>query len=1478
MSRFTRIAGWIAIGVLGGIALAFLAIQVLTNTGFGMERARRFAVGWLADEVNGELRIGRVAGRGLLGGATLHDVSIRGPDGRPFLIADSATAVYDWRSLVRGRIVLDEVRLYAPRIYVEKLPGDTLWNYERIFADTAAGASTGARRLILIQGAQIVNGNAIVRREWTPQAVVQAADTARLNLEEVPGGVAEVWRFTNLNGSLDRVIWESPIEEGKLFQVNDLSGRAFIWRDPIELRDVRGTLTLVDSVVAFDLTDVRLPTSRASVFGQVVLGTEGNRYDVRIETPEVHFSDLRWLNPTMPEDGAGSMVLHIQSQQPKGILFLAENARITGPGTQLTGTLGVVAGDTLYFTDVDLRASPLDTRFLENLLPGKLPVEGLLVGTVEVRGPISALETSGDVHVSSGTGTGSGLRWNGVLDARGGARGVSARRLTADVTRLDLALLSAFRPGIPLTGSLAGRVNASGRVDGEMRVDGTLRHQAAGRPASEFQGGGTLRFAGDVPVFDLRFNATPLALDEIAALSPSLAGLHGEARGTVHLSGPANRLLVTADLTTEAGGIAFESRISQGTLTGAYAATGRVSGFRPRVLSDRFPDALVSGQFTFDLEGGDLAGVRGPFRFDLDSARVSGLPIERGTFSGALEDGLLRVDTLTAAAAGMLLMASGEFGLIEGRAGTVDIALQSSSLEPLEPIFFDDEIDPTSPRVAGTARLRGTISGTISQFDLEANGATENLLWDRATLRSGTFALTGARTPEDVNLSLLAYADSVLVAGRRADSVRVSVEHAAGATRIDGGAWLDEQSLVAVTGSGRKQETQMAIEIERLQLGSGNTAWSLLEPTRLELGALGITVEPAVLHRADERGELRAVGSLAWARAGDPEPYAQHTALDFMVDANNIPFADALGLVRSQPDAAGVMNGSVRVTGAPHAPEIRGELRIEDLRYENAHLDQVGARFDYDSARVATRLDGFYRGRRVLFAEGRVPIDLRFTAGAERRRDDPLDFTLQADSLPAALAIAFIDGFRDIEGLIDGTVTASGTTREPELRGALTVRRGAATADATGVRYQNVIGTMLIDTGRVVNVDLSARATDPRTRDGGGAARVSGSVRLAQLADPGLDLTLETDRLLAARRRDMDLTVSGRMSVAGRYQRPLLSGNLRVDHGTLYIDELYRRYLIIALEDPLLFEVVDTSLVSVRRVLPETENPFMKNLRVENLSVTVGSGSWLRSREMNVEVAGNLTVDFDRQREDLRLNGALNVVRGTYRFDYRPFARIFEVRSGVVEFPGTPGMDPNLDITAAYKARTQSEPLEIEARLTGTLQSPRVRLTSDAEPPISESDLASYLLFGSPTHAFNIGAGSGPDGGDDSGGIGRSTLGAAFVNAYGFGYIAGGLQTIAQNFGLDVGLTAGQGIGGIFETTELELGRYLSPRTYIAYTAPLGRPNQLAGFRLEWRFHPTYNVELFAEDRFARSPIWGLNTALEPRKVYGFFLFREWGY
>lgn len=267
--------------------------------------------------------------------------------------------------------------------------------------------------------------------------------------------------------------------------------------------------------------------------------------------------------------------------------------------------------------------------------------------------------------------------------------------------------------------------------------------------------------------------------------------------------------------------------------------------------------------------------------------------------------------------------------------------------------------------------------------------------------------------------------------------------------------------------------------------------------------------------------------------------------------------------------------------------------------------------------------------------------------------------------------------------------------------------------------------------------------------------------------------------------------------------------------------------------------------------------------------------SWLRSRDLNVEVAGDLTsafllsdTDALRTAQDLRLSGFLRAARGTCQLAGPGISRRFAIREGTIEFPGTPDVDPGLAFNAVYRARSsrRDEPIDIIAVVGGTLRSPHIRLTSDDESLISESDLASYLFFGVPTYELTA---------SQSEAVSQATAGFSFAASSGFGYRANGLQTVAQNFGLldyvsltaaeaQVGIQTQGAIASLFAGTRLELGRYVGRdgQIYIAYSQSLtANGYRRPGVRVEWQLKSALTGEVFVEDRFARTPDSGSRTS-----------------
>src|SRR5690606_13080139 len=111
---------------------------------------------------------------------------------------------------------------------------------------------------------------------------------------------------------------------------------------------------------------------------------------------------------------------------------------------------------------------------------------------------------------------------------------------------------------------------------------------------------------------------------------------------------------------------------------------------------------------------------------------------------------------------------------------------------------------------------------------------------------------------------------------------------------------------------------------------------------------------------------------------------------------------------------------------------------------------------------------------------------------------------------------------------------------------------------------------------------------------------------------------------------------------------------------------------------------------------------------------------FVRTREANIELytEDDIQISLDQARQSITLDGMLISDRGEYRFQGRRFV----VKRGTALFTNTDELDPTLQITAEYDVQFPSrEAIAIQILIGGTLSSPSITLTSDAQPPISQT-------------------------------------------------------------------------------------------------------------------------------------------------------------
>ena len=404
--RAVRLLTWGLGGVVLGAALLLLLLNVVARTERGHEFVLQRTLSALGKNVRGgRLVVERIDGN-LFEGAKLYGVRLQDNQGRAFVVADSAFLDYRIATLVSPRIHITRATLYEPEIYIFKLPGDTLWNYQAIFADTTARDPNQPRveRATLLDTIRVINGLARVQTPWEPDTSLAPAarraeianalsDTSLVLIDQVPGGYIRTMNFTRLNGRLTRVRFAPGTQAGSRIHVDSLRVVAQIFRKPVQFNQIQGQVALLKDHVELDAPVLRLPQSTLSMSG--VLRTDSfpawfdqddaPMYDLAIRTDSVAFRDLQWLYPRFPAEARGKLSLRIE-HRPGGLMFLARDGDITAPGTHIVGDFGMILGDTLRFVDVDLEMDPVRVATIERMLPEGLPVRGLVLGGVEIRG------------------------------------------------------------------------------------------------------------------------------------------------------------------------------------------------------------------------------------------------------------------------------------------------------------------------------------------------------------------------------------------------------------------------------------------------------------------------------------------------------------------------------------------------------------------------------------------------------------------------------------------------------------------------------------------------------------------------------------------------------------------------------------------------------------------------------------------------------------------------------------------------------------------------------------------------------------------------------------------------------------------------------------------------------------------------------------------------------------------------------------
>lgn len=1088
---------------------------------------------------------------------------------------------------------------------------------------------------------------------------------------------------------------------------------------------VEGTLsttgaqtTLSEGALFVDLTGAITPAdqpnaepSAISAVGGIAFGEPGT--GMRMEGLRLRMDPLRLatLRPFAPDQAerlqgvvTGSVTLDGSMSELR--LSSGEVTYLVGDAspTRLSALSGTLALEPELRYDLRAEARPLALATLTELFPGLPFRTAELEGPIALSGGADRLDVSADLAGPAGAFAMEGSVMLGetpVFDLSGRVRTLSAA-----------ALLSA---DLPIEGAVTGTFSARGtpadlrfavdfeQIAGRFALEGRLVEGAAGQPRR-------FEVVGDVVDFRLgSLIGQPALFPAPMTGSISLTG-GGPVPYRYDIDLRGDRVIL--DLAGTYSGGAVPSYTAEGTVRGLDLSR---LPFTPRL-----PRTDLNARLDIDATGTTPETLRGSFLVRAEGSRISGVPLDVGLIDVVAREGLLFVDTVAIELGDTRFAAGGTLGLTAPSSDPLTFALTSPNLTTVARAAAGTGLPPDA---AGSLRAEGWVTGSLEypRLVLSANGRG---------LQYNAWGASQLSVQADVNRSrALGWAGEANVEGEAITLAsgerfqRLQIRASGDQSRLGVGLYARRDAETDVTAAGTVEldgATPRGLNLESLTLRLDGAPWSLAGQTRLRWGGVdGLLVENLLLRRGDGvEGSLLVNGMLPPTGTADLE-----------VRIRSLGLSTLATLVPGAPPMQGVVNLDAVLEGPVADPRLTIDGRIDSLSYQGATADSASLAASYASGTMQTDLSVWRDGKRLLDGEARIPMILSLTdllPSVELRRDQPLFASLVADSLDLGLFTAAVPQLADGRGALNASALVGGTIERPDLEGRADLRGGSIHIVPLGVTYSDLVAGVRLE-GQEVVIDSVTAFSD-------GAGRLAGRIRLGEGGSPYVDLVTDLESFEVMDVPDGPrVQVTGGLALRGDLPGPVLSGEMTITESTFQIPELAQGSTV-ELEGLEVGTGADT--VTPAGFLP----PFLAGIQIAGLEVNVGESVWLESNDARIQIAGEDLVVY-RTAEELRVFGVLRAERGTYALRIGPLTREFEIVSGSVQFFGTGDLNPELEITASNRVRTMSaggtENVEILVNITGTVQFPRIALTTNTRTPYPESEILSLLLFGRPT--FGLG-------------------------------------------------------------------------------------------------------------------------------------------
>ncbi|MEX0929049.1 MAG: translocation/assembly module TamB domain-containing protein, partial [Balneolales bacterium] len=417
---------------------------------------------------------------------------------------------------------------------------------------------------------------------------------------------------------------------------------------------------------------------------------------------------------------------------------------------------------------------------------------------------------------------------------------------------------------------------------------------------------------------------------------------------------------------------------------------------------------------------------------------------------------------------------------------------------------------------------------------------------------------------------------------------------------------------------------------------------------------------------------------------------------------------------------SGLVGLRTTLDGSAGSPAFEGNFILSEAILSDIPVEELLVSWDYDhkASRVILNSHLDTDTQRAFDLNGHLPVyvDFRTFEFTGPAGDDELVVNFTSDDLNLAAFSDFLDPetAQGLTGILNADIAIRGTMENLAMEGFFRVTEGQVRAASNEITFRNISVDVGLEPGKMIVHQASVQST--------GTLRGQGEISLDGFSPGDFNLRFNARNFRVFGTRDIEAFIGMDTRLRGSLDEPVLTGNLRLERGTIYFDNFGEREIE---------EVVLEEDLTEDELLPDEGNQFYENLAME-MNFIITRNVFLRNRsdpEMDLAVEGNLDL-VKLQDQDVEIFGDVTIPTGYAT----TFGKRFDIDSGTIVFSGNPA-NPQLDIRTIYRPRQQGGTrIEIYYTITGEVEDPEFSYSSD--PEMEFQDIISYTLFGRPFNAL----------------------------------------------------------------------------------------------------------------------------------------------